>query len=65
MNNLNKEGLKVGLKMNRKTKVKFNGRVQFEQILVQSEALEIVDEYLYTYLEQLIQINIPDAEEIK
>lgn len=51
--------------MNRKTKVKFNSRVQFEQILVQSEALEIVDEYLYTYLEQLIQINIPDAEEIK
>ncbi|XP_069993555.1 uncharacterized protein [Penaeus vannamei] len=41
INDLNRENLKVGLKMNKKkTKIMLNSRVQIEQIHVQSEALE-------------------------
>lgn len=43
INDLDRESLKVGLEMNRKkSKIMFNSRIPFEQILVQAEALEVV-----------------------
>ena len=61
---LNRESLKVGLKMNKKkTKIMFNRHIQAEQIQIQNEALEVVDEYVY--LGQLIQTNTSFETEIK
>ncbi|XP_069970996.1 uncharacterized protein [Penaeus vannamei] len=64
INDLNRESLKVGLKMNKKkTKVMVNSRVPSEQILVQGEALEVVDKYIY--LGQLVQTSTSSELEIK
>ena len=61
---LNRESLKVGLKMNKKkTKIMFNRHIQAEQIQIQNEALEVVDEYVY--LGQLVQTNTSFETEIK
>ena len=64
INDLNRESLKVGLKMNKKkTKVMFNSRVPLKQIHVQGEALEVVDRYIY--LGQLVQTGTSSEQEIK
>ena len=48
LNDLNKESLKVGLKMNRsKTKVMYNDRAQRRVIRIDNETLEEVEEYNY------------------
>ena len=48
LNDLNKESMKVGLKMNRtKTKVMFNDKVPKKLIQIEGETLEEVDEYIY------------------
>ena len=61
---LNRESLRVGLKMNKKkTKVMFNNYIQIERIDIQGEALERVDEYVY--LGQLIQTNPSLEQEVK
>ena len=61
---LNRESLKVGLKMNKKkTKIMFNRHIQAEQIQIQNEVLEVVNEYLY--LGQLVQTNTSFETEIK
>ncbi|XP_069978537.1 uncharacterized protein [Penaeus vannamei] len=61
---MNRESLKVGLRMNKKNaEVMFNSRVQFEQIHVQGEALEVVDNFIYH--EQLVQSNTSNEKKIK
>ena len=64
VNELNRESLKVGLKMNKKkTKVMFNSLVQEERIEIQDEVLESVNEYIY--LGQLVNSNTSFETEIK
>ena len=64
LNDLNKESLKVGLKMNKsKTKVMFNSKVQSKEITVDGEDLEEVKEYIY--LGQLLELTKDHEKEIK
>ncbi|XP_069989510.1 uncharacterized protein [Penaeus vannamei] len=71
LNDLNRGSLKVGLKMNKKkTKVMFNSRDPSEQILVQGEALEVVDKLLERKLKSaqrgmersMVGINLRDRK---
>ena len=56
LTDLNRESMKVGLRMNRtKTKVMFNDKVTPKTIEIEGEALEEVDEYIY--LGQLIKLR--------
>ena len=64
LNDLNRESLKVGLKMNKsKTKVMFNDNVPKVEINIGIEALEEVHEY--TYLGQVIKLTVDRECEIK
>lgn len=61
---MNRESLKVGLKMNtKKTKVMRICRVHFEHVHIQDESLVVVDEHIY--LGQLTQTNTSNEKEIK
>ncbi|WP_440994831.1 hypothetical protein [Cysteiniphilum litorale] len=64
LNDLNKESMKVGLRMNRtKTKVMFNDKVSKKVIQIDGETLEEVDEYIY--LGQIIKLEKDHDSEIK
>ena len=64
MAELNRESLKVGLKMNRKkTKVMFNSFIQPQQIKIDDEAIEVVEDYIY--LGQNIKASYDHSREIK
>ena len=64
VSDLNKESLKVGLKMNKsKTKVMFNSKVQSKAIKIDGEDLEEVEEY--NYLGQMLKLNKDHENEIK
>ena len=64
MEDINRESLKVGLKMNRKkTKIMFNNIVRPQQIKIEDEVIEAVDEYIY--LGQAIKANPDHSREIK
>ena len=64
MEDLNRESLNVGLRMNRKkTKVMFNNLTQPMQIKIENEEIEAVQEY--AYLGQIIKANPDSSCEIK
>ena len=64
LNDLNRESLKVGLKMNRsKTKVMFNRNANRLTIKIEDEDLEQVEEY--NYLGQIIKLEKDHEIEIK
>ena len=64
LSDLNRESLKVGLKMNkRKTKVMFNTNVQSNTIKIDNETIEEVDEY--SYLGQVLKLTKDHANEVK
>ena len=64
LNDLNRESIKVGLKMNRKkTKVMFNNKVPQKVIQIEGETLEEVDEYIY--LGQIIKLEKDHDSKIK
>ncbi len=61
---LNRESLKVGLKMNMKnSKVMFNNQLAEQQIMIVIETLESVEEYIY--LGQAVSANTAQDREIK
>ena len=64
LNDLNRESLRVGLKMNKsKTKVMFNDNMQSEEIKIGTETLEEVNEYIY--LGQIIKLTYDKDSEVK
>ncbi len=64
ISDLHRESLKVGLKMNmKKTKILYNKHLTGRQIMIGSEALELVEEY--TYLGQMVSANPAHEKEIR
>ena len=64
LSDLNKESLKVGLKMNRsKTKVMYNDNTQRRVIKVEEEIIEEVQEY--NYLGQVLKLTKDNENEVK
>ena len=64
LNDLNRESLKVGLKMHKgKTRVMFNDKAQCRVIRVDNKALEEVEEY--NYLGQVLKLTRDNEHEIK
>ena len=61
---LNRESLKVGLKMHKgKTRVMFNDKAKRRVISVDSKALEVVEEY--NYLGQILKLTRDNEHELK
>ena len=64
LNDLNRESLKVGLKMHKgKTRVMSNDKAQQRVIRVDNKALEVVEEY--NYLGQILKLTRDNEHEIK
>ncbi len=60
---LHRESLKVGLKMNMKTKIMYNKHLIGRQIMIGNKALELLEEY--TYLGQMVSGNPVHEKEIR
>ncbi len=64
INDLHRESLKVGLKMNmKKTKIMYNKHLIGRQVMIGNEALELVEEYMY--LGQMVSANPAHEKKIR
>ncbi len=64
ISDLQRESLKMGLKMNmKKTKIMYNKHLIGQQTMIGNEALELVEEY--TYLGQMVSTNPAHEKEIR